>query len=184
VVYGHFGTGNAQRNLKVVVEEPRKASQRMLILTRKPGESLYIGDSIKITIVELKGHQIRVGIDAPKDMRIYREEIYVQIIEENKKAAEAPAGLGVDLENLSAAWTNRQGAGAGDSGGGGGSSGNSDDDPPKPRLGGLSAFSTVKVKEREGSVKGESTPRASSGAPQPKDPEVVVRRKKPIKTDE
>jgi carbon storage regulator len=70
----------------------------MLILTRKPGESLYIGDDIKITIVEIKGHQIRVGIDAPRDHRIYREEIYLQILEENKQAAEGSAG--VDLEGL------------------------------------------------------------------------------------
>ena len=60
----------------------------MLILTRKPGESIYIGD-IKVTIVEMKGNQIRVGIDAPPEVRIYREEIYLQIMEENKIAAEA-----------------------------------------------------------------------------------------------
>jgi carbon storage regulator len=59
----------------------------MLILTRKPGESLYIGDDIKITIVEIKGHQIRIGIEAPKDCRIYREEIYLAILEENRSAA-------------------------------------------------------------------------------------------------
>jgi carbon storage regulator len=62
----------------------------MLILTRKPGESLYIGD-VKVTIVELKGHQIRIGIDAPPEIRIYREEIYLQILDENRKAAEAAA---------------------------------------------------------------------------------------------
>lgn len=81
----------------------------MLILTRKPGESLYIGDNIKVTIVELKGNQIRVGIDAPSDLRIYREEIYVQILEENRKAAEAPAGQEGDLETLSRAWKGRSG---------------------------------------------------------------------------
>jgi carbon storage regulator len=59
----------------------------MLILTRKPGESLFIGDEVKVTIIEIKGNQIRIGIDAPKDLRIYREEIYLQIIEENKAAA-------------------------------------------------------------------------------------------------
>lgn len=59
----------------------------MLILTRKQGESVFIGDNIKVTVVEVKGHQIRVGIDAPKEIRIYREEIYYQILEENKKAA-------------------------------------------------------------------------------------------------
>lgn len=80
----------------------------MLILTRKPGESLYIGDDIKITIVELKGHQIRVGIDAPPKYRIYREEIYIQILEENKKASQALLGeegaVESGLENLSAAF--------------------------------------------------------------------------------
>ena len=65
----------------------------MLILTRKPGESLYIGDDVKVTIVEIKGNQIRVGVDAPSDLRIYREEIYLQILEENKSAAE---GISLD----------------------------------------------------------------------------------------
>jgi|GEM_PF-571968 len=81
----------------------------MLILTRKPGESLYIGDNIKITIVELKGHQIRVGIEAPTELRIYREEIYLQILEENRRAAEASMSAEVGLENLSAAWSERRG---------------------------------------------------------------------------
>ncbi|MBN8549585.1 MAG: carbon storage regulator CsrA [Deltaproteobacteria bacterium] len=80
----------------------------MLILTRKPGESLYIGDNVKITIVEIKGHQIRVGIDAPSDLRIYREEIYLQILEENKKAAEAPGAADSGLEGLSSAWAGRK----------------------------------------------------------------------------
>lgn len=81
----------------------------MLILTRKPGESLYIGDKIKITIVELKGHQIRVGIDAPAEFRIYREEIYLQILEENRKAAQAPVEGDIEggLEGLSVAWSGR-----------------------------------------------------------------------------
>ena len=74
----------------------------MLILTRKPGESLYIGD-IKVTIVEIKGHQIRVGIDAPAEVRIYREEIYLQILEENRQAAQSSAGDS-GLEGLSQAW--------------------------------------------------------------------------------
>jgi carbon storage regulator len=76
----------------------------MLILTRKPGESLYIGDTVKITIVEIKGNQIRVGIDAPSELRIYREEIYVQILEENKKAAEGAVPGSAGLDQLSGAW--------------------------------------------------------------------------------
>jgi carbon storage regulator len=85
----------------------------MLILTRKPGESLYIGDNLKVTIVEIKGNQIRVGIDAPPEYRIYREEIYLQILEENKKAAEA--GISGDaLEQLSGSWKGAAKAGSGD----------------------------------------------------------------------
>jgi carbon storage regulator len=75
----------------------------MLILTRKPGECLYIGDNIKVTIVEIKGNQIRVGIEAPTELRIYREEIYLQILDENKTAAQ---GVMTDasLEQLSGGW--------------------------------------------------------------------------------
>lgn len=74
----------------------------MLILTRKPGESLYIGDNVKVTIVEIKGNQIRVGIEAPADLRIYREEIYLQILDENKKAAEGVSDT--SLDQLSGGW--------------------------------------------------------------------------------
>lgn len=65
----------------------------MLVLTRKPGQSVYIGDDIKITLKEIKGNQVRLGIDAPNSIKIFREEIYLQILEENKSAAEAPADL-------------------------------------------------------------------------------------------
>lgn len=87
----------------------------MLILTRKPGESLYIGDNLKVTIVEIKGNQIRVGIDAPPEYRIYREEIYLQILEENKKAAEAGGVSGDALEQLSGSWRGASKVGAGES---------------------------------------------------------------------
>ncbi len=122
----------------------------MLILTRKPGESLYIGDDIKITIVELKGHQIRVGIDAPPEKRIYREEIYLQILEENKKAAEAPLAGDLGLENLTAAWAERKGtltAGGGSSGGRGDADGGGNEGEDKPRVGSLSGFFTSRPKE-------------------------------------
>lgn len=75
----------------------------MLILTRKPGESIFIGDQIKITIVEIKGSQIRLGVDAPKELRIYREEIYQQILEENKQAA-MQEGSSPDVDNIAAQW--------------------------------------------------------------------------------
>ena len=81
----------------------------MLILTRKPGESLYIGDNIKVIVVEVKGSQVRLGIDADKSLRIYREEIYVQILEENKTAAEAAKASDSGLEGLSEAWCGMKG---------------------------------------------------------------------------
>lgn len=57
----------------------------MLILTRKPGERLIINDDITITILEFKGNQVRVGIDAPSDVAVFREEIYQNILKEDKK---------------------------------------------------------------------------------------------------
>lgn len=59
----------------------------MLVLTRKVGEAITIGDQIKIKVVEVKGSQIRLGIEAPADFRIYREEIYVKVKEQNQLAA-------------------------------------------------------------------------------------------------
>lgn len=56
----------------------------MLALTRKKGESLVINNNIEITILELRGDQIKLGITAPKDVPIYRKEVYLQIQEENK----------------------------------------------------------------------------------------------------
>lgn len=51
----------------------------MLILTRKIGETIMIGESVKITVLNVKGNQVRIGIDAPKDVSIHREEIYQKI---------------------------------------------------------------------------------------------------------
>ena len=62
----------------------------MLILTRKPGESITIGDDIKIQVIEIKGKQVRLGIDAPKSYVIHREEVYIRIQEENKLCLDKP----------------------------------------------------------------------------------------------
>ena len=60
----------------------------MLVLTRKTGEGIIIGDDIKITVVELKGGGVRIGIDAPREMKIHRQEVFDRIKQENKEAAQ------------------------------------------------------------------------------------------------
>jgi len=60
----------------------------MLILTRKLGQAIRIGNEIKITITDIKGKQIRVGIEAPEEMAVHREEVYQIIQKENILAAE------------------------------------------------------------------------------------------------
>lgn len=64
----------------------------MLVLTRKLGESIAIDDHIKIVVVQIKGKQVRLGIQAPKETKIHREEVYTAIQEQNKEAVSvAPA---------------------------------------------------------------------------------------------
>jgi carbon storage regulator len=59
----------------------------MLVLTRKPGEKIFIGDNVSLTVVEVKGDSVRIAVDAPREVKIYRGEIYEAIIAENKAAA-------------------------------------------------------------------------------------------------
>jgi len=60
----------------------------MLALSRKINESIIIGNDIEITILEVKGEQVKIGINAPKSIPVYRKEIYLQIKEANKEASE------------------------------------------------------------------------------------------------
>lgn len=59
----------------------------MLVLTRKAGEKVQIGDDITILIMDIKGKQVRLGIDAPSHVKVHREEIYQRIQEENIQAS-------------------------------------------------------------------------------------------------
>ncbi|MCR5396917.1 MAG: carbon storage regulator CsrA [Lachnospiraceae bacterium] len=58
----------------------------MLALTRKKGESLMINNNTEITILEVRGDQVKIGISAPKEVPVYRKEVYLQIQEENKES--------------------------------------------------------------------------------------------------
>jgi len=60
----------------------------MLVLTRKAEEGIIIGDDVKITIIEIKGGSIRIGIDAPRHMKVHRQEVYDKIKQENQEATQ------------------------------------------------------------------------------------------------
>lgn len=62
----------------------------MLILTRRVGETLMIGDEVTVTVLGVKGNQVRIGVNAPKDVAVHREEIYERIKREQEGDAPAP----------------------------------------------------------------------------------------------
>lgn len=80
----------------------------MLVLTRKRGQSIMLGDEIEISIVEVNGDAVRIGIKAPRELTIYRREIYEAIQEENIRASKAAAELAAKLKNISPQVTKRQ----------------------------------------------------------------------------
>ncbi len=67
----------------------------MLALSRKKDEAVIINDDIEITIIEIKGDQVKIGISAPKSVPIYRKEVYMQIQNANKEAAQSG-----DIKNI------------------------------------------------------------------------------------
>ncbi|MCK9169355.1 MAG: carbon storage regulator CsrA [Treponema sp.] len=64
----------------------------MLILSRKIDEQIKIGDNITITIIEVRGDQVKIGVEAPKSVKVFREEVFNAIQKENKAAAVGTAG--------------------------------------------------------------------------------------------
>jgi carbon storage regulator len=76
----------------------------MLILTRKVGEMIRIGDDVTVRVLEVRGSQVRLGVEAPTSVRIYREEVYRAICRENEQAA----ATGMEsLEEARRAWERR-----------------------------------------------------------------------------
>ena len=72
----------------------------MLALTRKTGQSIIINDDIEITVVDIKGDQVRLGIEAPKSMKIFRKEIIDEVLVENKRAAAATTSSTNELDAI------------------------------------------------------------------------------------
>jgi carbon storage regulator len=77
----------------------------LLILTRKIGEGIILGDDIRIAVLEIRGKQIRIGIEAPSDVVVLREEIYQRIQEENLRAAGV---RDVDLKEITKIWKQKK----------------------------------------------------------------------------
>ena len=71
----------------------------MLALSRKKNEALIINNNVEITVLEIKGEQVKIGISAPKEVPVYRKEVYIQIQEANKEASSNVAGM-EQLANL------------------------------------------------------------------------------------
>jgi carbon storage regulator len=69
----------------------------MLVITRKPGERITIGDNIVVTVIEVKGSLVRLGVEAPKSISIHRQEIYDRIRKQNMEASE------IDVSDLAVA---------------------------------------------------------------------------------
>jgi carbon storage regulator len=70
----------------------------MLVLTRKKDQSIIINENIEITVLDVQGDQVRIGINAPRNISIHRKEVFIQISDENKKAASI--NIGIDLNQV------------------------------------------------------------------------------------
>lgn len=77
-----------------------KRGELMLVLTRKTGESIQIGEDIEITVISVKGDQIKIGINAPKNVEIHRKELFLNIQKENEDASKGSMDVLAFLQNV------------------------------------------------------------------------------------
>ena len=70
----------------------------MLILSRKIDEKIKIGDDITLTIIEIRGDQVKIGVEAPKNVKVFRQEVFNAIQTENKAASKIPNVSGIELQ--------------------------------------------------------------------------------------
>lgn len=71
----------------------------MLIITRRPGEKVMVGDDVVVEVIEISGSNVRIGISAPRSVPVYREEIWAAVQEENKAAAATDVDLPDDVSS-------------------------------------------------------------------------------------
>jgi carbon storage regulator len=84
-----FGSDSGPSRLRLPKEDEEHAF--MLILTRRVGETVMIGNDVTVTVLGVKGNQVRIGVNAPKDVAVHREEIYERIKREEDQEGRAPS---------------------------------------------------------------------------------------------
>jgi carbon storage regulator len=77
----------------------------MLILTRRPGESLYLGEDIKLKVLSVQGKQVKLGLEVPEELTVYREEVYLKIKQENEQALDCSDS---DLMQAASLWRKKE----------------------------------------------------------------------------
>ena len=82
----------------------------MLVLSRKPGESIKLGDQIEVIIIAVEGHRVRIGVNAPREVRIMRAEVDPALVQSNRDAAESVSKSGGTLAKAAATARQRLGA--------------------------------------------------------------------------